>query len=516
MLLNTTRVDHVPGFQKRSTQNKLLSLYLNPPEEEVSIDDFEQFASDRLQLLRGIESLKTRGIEGVDYKNKLKALEEKYMPLTTKNPDQNIDILLSNQRKDQISHFILRLAYCRSDELRRWFLTHECHLLKFRLEDLSEVHRAEFMSSNGMDFEVVDHELKLRLQDQLIGLAGVEDKSTFNSTPFYKVPFGLALSLVGSRSVYISSGSAYIPLSKLLSIIVNKFRMFLSKGLAEAIQTFQIAAADPRIGSLVKNMSKQYVGSDFNSDTKNAGDKLLPEHVDRAAELNMPLCMKYLHLNLKKDSKLKHWGRLQYGLFLKGAGMDLESANIFWQSYFTKLISAESFQKQYAYSFRHMYGKEGSRRNYTPFSCLKIIMGSPPEVGAYHGCPYRTMNDNQLTALLGSLRIGGAEVTEMVKTAKTGNPQIACQRHFDIAHPNHQSVFSEHSSKTHGDTAANHPNQWFQASVLYHKIKAGVAIKSEDTSNPSFGEDEFAADRLDENVPISNNSNILDQDVTVE
>jgi hypothetical protein len=53
------------------------------------------------------------------------------------------------------------------------------------------------------------------------------------------------------------------------------------------------------------------------------------------------------------------------------------------------LQARDAFQKSYSYSFRHMYGKEGSRKDYTPFSCMKIIMGAAPEAGAYHGCPYR-------------------------------------------------------------------------------------------------------------------------------
>jgi DNA primase large subunit len=92
---------------------------------------------------------------------------------------------VSNQRKDQISHFILRLAFCRSEELRRWFLAQESHLLKFRLERLTDQELYQFMSSNGINFEQVSNDQKMRLRDNLVNLCGVSDE-TFDKCRYYR------------------------------------------------------------------------------------------------------------------------------------------------------------------------------------------------------------------------------------------------------------------------------------------------------------------------------------------
>jgi hypothetical protein len=48
-----------------------LSLYTDPPEEELTLDQFELLSLDRLQLLRGIENLKNRNVDEQDFPRKI-------------------------------------------------------------------------------------------------------------------------------------------------------------------------------------------------------------------------------------------------------------------------------------------------------------------------------------------------------------------------------------------------------------------------------------------------------------
>jgi DNA primase large subunit len=183
---------------------------------------------------------------------------------------------------------------------------------------LGDDERALFMQANGLSYDVVSVEEKARLAEKLIGLAGVT-KQTLDKASYYKVPFQQALSLLGSRSVYLEAGLVYVPLQRLVSILTARFRVLLSRALTEAASMLDIVGADQRIAPFLQNINKQFVGNDFSQLKSLAADKLVPERVDGAADAHMPLCMKTLHGALKREHKLKHWGRLQYGLFLKGA-----------------------------------------------------------------------------------------------------------------------------------------------------------------------------------------------------
>ncbi len=72
--------------------------------------------------------------------------------------------------------------------------------------------------------------------------------------------------------MYLSNGLAYVPIKKIVSVVVARYRTGLSKSLMEASLAFGTIASDVRFGPLLQNMSKQYVGREFTGNTE--GDML--------------------------------------------------------------------------------------------------------------------------------------------------------------------------------------------------------------------------------------------------
>lgn len=95
---------------------------------------------------------------------------------------------------------------------------------------------------------------------------------------------------------------------------------------------------------------------------------------------------------------------------------------------------------------------------------------------------YRHAGDSQLVAMLSSLKLNECDVKDILALAKGptgGHFQLACQRHFDLTHPDYFAIIADAGSTDAaagngavGGAVANHPNAWFIASVQYHRVKA--------------------------------------------
>lgn len=79
---------------------------------DVTIEEFELFAIDRLRVLGEVESSWARNRPLDEFKRVVEDQCAKYLPLhsgTAKTVE-----LDEQRRKDHIGHFVLRLAFCRS------------------------------------------------------------------------------------------------------------------------------------------------------------------------------------------------------------------------------------------------------------------------------------------------------------------------------------------------------------------------------------------------------------------
>ncbi|XP_010250659.1 PREDICTED: probable DNA primase large subunit [Nelumbo nucifera] len=421
-----------------------LPLYRSAPALEVRLEDFELFAIDRLRVLRGISDALSRGKKPEEMEKLVKDLWKANMR------HQNASEVIN---KDIISHFVLRLVYCRTEELRKWFLSMETMLFRYRFRFESLDAQRALMGEFDLPYKAVSNAELENVKEKLGQVArSISQPLPTADTTFFKVPFEEVPDLVSGRRVFILKGYAYVAMNQVVSLVVTQFRSLLSKALVLTNRKWTSTIREQekdRLAPIVEALSTSYIGPDY-SQPKGCAEISIRD-IDQIANSSFPLCMRHLFEKLREDHHLKHGGRMQLGLFLKGVDLKLDDALAFWKAEFSQKVGAERFEKEYAYSIRHNYGKEGKRTDYTPYSCQKII-SSTPGVGDHHGCPYRHFSEENLRTALGKMGVSGRTAEEVMDKVRNRHYQLACTLTFEAIHG------------SSCDAGINHPNQYFSDS----------------------------------------------------
>lgn len=193
---------------------------------------------------------------------------------------------------------------------------------------------------------------------------------------YFSVRFELVPNLVKERELIIKNGNVITYCSNWKIVLQSLFSNYVTNELnvmrKQALQTIK---HDLRF-QILNQKVQSYLFK------KNATHgNITIDNIDAEAQ-KFPLCMQHLHSVLRSRHRLSHYARLYYSLFLKEIGMELGDSIIFWRQEYSKphtcssvcLHNWQSNEKKFIYSIRHMYGLEGSRRNYKTPDCNLICV----------------------------------------------------------------------------------------------------------------------------------------------
>jgi DNA primase large subunit len=422
-----------PGNIVETEKLMEITFYQNNPEVYEGYDEIYSMSYDRICLLKEIELIYTSQPNQEARNNEILKKEKQFgfdSHMATKYP--------KFRERDELSHFIVKLAYSsRQDEIN-WFVNQETRLFRARLSYYNSI-RLNYILHENLGFrykQLTEKDFKkLPFFDQ-----------TDIQIGFYKVPFIHAYSLMPDR--FPINGYVYVPPDQLYQVVCEVFSTILEQSL-KSLTSVEID--NIMLKTILENVdtpeSQSYEAKNLDLDISN---------IETAAQTHFPPCMKRLYTTFRTNHHLKHFGRLQLGLFLKGLGFSIEDAIRFWCEEFCQTMTVDKFIKTYKYSIRYYY------RNYHSLGCNEIIKFEGVGESEYHGCPFRHAQIAELYQILASYKLNQPDIENILKKSYN-HPQIACIHLFKASHENaaHELI----------DFVGRHPSAFYDASRQYQKSR---------------------------------------------
>ncbi|SBT76305.1 DNA primase large subunit, putative [Plasmodium ovale] len=502
--------------------NMPISLYKYPPIfGHCSLSDFQEIGAKRLALLQFLDTCTIMGEdEKEQYSSSVSAkkmekiyansnyMENKNKQIRKKIYEYKFGIQsMKNYSKEEmeniimtdlLSHYILRIAFSKDKEKQQWFLKQELKLFTFRLNELKNINvlnsqnitesergLIHLLKREHLNYEFISKPVTTFASSTGGGIGNgsgegdsaenwdrytsfIQNRDTIEK--LFKVPFYPdAYFLVKDHKVCVEKAIAYVPDIYLDAILITQFKINIKesfKYLEKNEKLLLNVHNDSRISSFLSALPKAYVAKDFRQNYEHTQEtRLMPQNLYNVYKQSFPPCMRRIFVNYLKEKHIKHWGRQQLWLFLKGAGMTLEE-NIHTNR--SIWLQPDKFDKEHRYTIRYMYGKEGKKTDFSPYNCSKIINNFPiPSSGDTHGCPFKNFDEVHLKNLLFFFGLNDDQIKAIMPLKKNNEYQMACVKFFMETHPG-----------SAGDGVGNHPNSYYIESRKYYKAKTTNSEKT--------------------------------------
>lgn len=192
---------------------------------------------------------------------------------------------------------------------------------KFSLLKASEIKK--YLEIYQLNYHPITDDEKSEIRDGLSDSTAMYGSFSVDTEEFYKVHFTDVPDLVLRRRCFLKGGYAYVISQDFVSIIAGLHEACIENGLAAAARLLPQLENDDRLADTLKSLHNSYTGKDYAVSTKG---QVPIECIDQLSKKSFPLCMRQCHEILRTKHHHKYFGRLQYGLFLKGIGVTMEDS----------------------------------------------------------------------------------------------------------------------------------------------------------------------------------------------